>query len=91
MTNETDPEMVAGEIIAKRVARDVEARAIAHRSIPLWLLVFPAGTWMGAGVWPPSAGVSGVLFLVVAGWLMYSINRRFAALVALTSDAGKSD
>ena len=91
MTDGTDPEVVSGEVIARRTARDFKAREIARRSIPWWLLVLPAGAWVISGVWPYAAIVSGLLLFVVTGWLMYSINRRFDALVQLTADAGVRD
>jgi hypothetical protein len=91
MADLIDPEMVSGEIIAKRTARDIRARTIARRGIPWWLLALPAGASAVSGVWPYAAIASGVLLFVVAGWLMYSINRRFDALVQLTGDAGTSD
>ena len=91
MTDGTDLEVVSGEVVARRTARDVKARAIARRSIPWWLLVLPAGAWVISGFWPYAAILSGLLLFVVAGWLMYSINRRFDALVQLAVDAGVHD
>ena len=87
MTNTIDPEMVSGEIIARRAARDAKARLIASRTIPWWLLVFPVGVWLMAGYIPYGAAISAVVTCGVVGWLMNSINQRFDAVVRLIGDA----
>lgn len=91
MTDGIDPEMVSGETIARRAARDAKARLIASRSIPWWLLVFPAAIWLTAGYLPYGAVISVVVTYAVVGWLMYSINRRFDAVVRLIGDGGPDD
>ena len=91
MTDTIDPEMVAGEIIARRAARDAKARLIAGRTIPWWLLVFPVGVWLMAGYMPYGAAISAVVKFGVVGWLMYSINQRFDAVVRLIGCADHDD
>jgi hypothetical protein len=91
MTDTIDPEMVSGEIIARRAARDAKARLIAGRAIPWWLLVFPVGVWLMAGYVPYGAAISAVVTFGVVGWLMYSINQRFDAVVRLIGGADQDD
>ena len=91
MTDTIDPEMVSGEIIARRAARDAKARLIAGRTIPWWLLAFPVGVWLMAGYMPYGAAISAVVTFAVIGWLMYSINQRFDAVLRLIGDTDQDD
>jgi hypothetical protein len=91
MMDGTDPEMITGEVVARRAARNAKARMTAGHAIPWWLWVFPAGTWVMAGYLPIAAAVAGTLTFAVACWLMYSINRRFDALVQLLDDSRTSE